>query len=1246
MPSPDTDRNLLFGVLALQADLLDPAQFVEACTLWANAKDRRLADLLVERGWLTPEDRGHVEYLLERKLKKHGGDAHASLATVAHPEVRRALDTVQDADVERSLASLAHASDLPTVDAHPLAGRYRVLRPHASGGLGEVFVALDTELNREVALKEIQAQYAHDEASRSRFLLEAEVTGGLEHPSIVPVYGLGQYADGRPCYAMRFVRGETLKDAIKRFHEADVPGRAPGERSLALRALLNRFIAVCNAVGYAHSRGILHRDLKPANVMLGRYGETLVGDWGLAKAIGRADATPSSDEPMLRPSSGEGQATQMGAAVGTPAFMSPEQAAGRLDRLGPASDIYSLGATLYSVLTGRAPFEGSDKGLVLQQVVQGSWRPAREVKPGTPAALDAICRKAMSLRPENRYALALHLAADVEHWLADEPIAAYQEPLTTRLGRWGRRHKVLVSGVAAALLAAVLLGGGGWVWFQQDKAARLAEGARFEQQRGQQVGAELARVATLRDQAREAPAERQRSLLAEALAAAERADGLLAQGGADEESVQRVRALLAELREGERDRRMLARLEEVRLTGTAVKDDKFDVTAMGAEYAAAFREYGLDLGHLSDTEAAERLRARSIRMELAAALDDWATVTPRAKGRARLQALARIADPDDDRNRLREALAKEDVQALKALAVSDRTASLPAPTAVLLADALREQKAFREAAAVLRLAQQRYPSDFWANMSLGLVLGDMQPTRWDEAVRFLTAAVALRVRSPGAHVNLGVALVAQGRLAEGIAAYRQAIALKPDYTDAHYNLGIALAAQNQLSEAIAAYRQAIALKPEHANAHFNLGSALAAQNQPAAAIAAYRQVIALKPEHADAHYNLGIALAAQNQLSEAIAAYRQAIALKSDYVQAHYNLGNALAEQNQPAAAIAAFRQAIALKPEHANAHVNLGVALVAQNQLSEAIAAYRQAIALKPEHADAHYNLGSALVAQNQPAAAIAAFRQAIALKPDYAEAHYSLGIALVAQNQPAAAIAAYRQAIALKPEFAEAHCNLGAALLRMGQLAPALASYRRGHELGSRNPRWPYPSARSVREVERLVALDAKLPDVLRGQAQPADNQERVGLASLCQQPYKRLYAASARLWKAAFAADPNLAEDWKASHRYNSACAAALAGCGQGEDAAALDEQEKARWRKQALEWLKADLTLHAKQLETGKPEDRAEVLKTLQHWQADPDLAGVREPATLAKLSEPERQLWQGLWAQVAALLAKGGPPAMP
>jgi tetratricopeptide (TPR) repeat protein/tRNA A-37 threonylcarbamoyl transferase component Bud32 len=1241
MPSPDTDRNLLFGVLAFQADLVDAHQFAEGCAAWAAKKGTPLADLLVEKGWLTAAERAAVDLLLQKKVQKHG-DAHASLAAVAGPEVRRALDTIDDADVEQSLASLpaeAHASDLPTVDAHPVAGRYRVLRPHARGGLGEVFVALDTELNREVALKEIRAQHAQDPGSRSRFLLEAEVTGGLEHPSIVPVYGLGQYADGRPCYAMRLIRGETLKNAIRRFHDADVPGRDPGKRSLALRGLLNRFVAVCNAVAYAHSRGVIHRDIKPANVMLGKYGELLVVDWGLAKAVGRSEATASGDEPTLRPSSADNLATQMGAAIGTPAFMAPEQALGRLDLLGPPSDIYSLGATLYDLLTGRAPFEGSDKGEVLQQVTRGAWRPPLQVKRGTPPALNAVCSTAMSLKQEDRYATALDLAADLEHWLADEPVAAYQEPLVARLGRWGRRHKALVSGAAAALLAAVLLGGGGWVWFQQDKAAWLAEAARIEQERGLQVSAELARVATLRDQAREAPPERQRSLLAEALAAAERADGLLAQGGADDEVRQRVRALLTELREGERDRRMLARLEEVRLAGTAVRDGRFYEPARDAEYAGAFRDYGIDLSRLGDAEAAAQLRARPIGMELAAALDDWATVTPQTGERARLRALAQAADPDEGRNRLRQALAKGDLQAVKELAVSDRRVPLAAPTAVLLARALMQQKAFREAEAVLRQALQRYPSDFWLYHGLGWLFYHQERPQWDEAVRFWTAAVAVRGQSPGAHNNLGLALAGQGRLAEAVAAYRRALALKPDYPEAHNHLGIALAGQEKLAEALAAYQRAIALRPDYPEPHHNLGLALAGQGRLAEAVAAYQRAIALRPDYLGAHYNLGLALAKQNKPAEAVAAYRRALALKPDYPETHVHLGNALAGQGQWAEATAAFQRAIALKPDYFEAHVHLGNALAGQGQLAEATAAYQKAIALKPDLAGTHYNLGNALAGQGRRDEAVAAYRRAVALKPDYPEAHNNLGLVLAGQGQLAEAIAAYQRAIALKPDSAMAHCNLGHALRRAGHLAPALAALRRGHELGSRTPRWPYPSAHWVQEAERLLALDAKLPDVLRGPVQPADNQERVGFARLCQQPFKGLYATSARFWQAAFAADPQLAEDMEAGHRYNAACAAALAGCGGGEDAAKLGEEEKVRLRKQGLEWLKADLALHVKQFESGKPEDRAAAQKTLRHWQTDGDLAGVRAPAALAKLPEPERQSWETLWAEVAAVLAK-------
>ena len=317
-------------------------------------------------------------------------------------------------------------------------------------------VAQDIELNREVALKEIQTQYAHDENSQARFLLEAEVTGRLEHPGIVPVYGLGRYTDGRPFYAMRFIKGDSLREAADRFHAAH---RAPetGHRvsydSVDFRKLLGRFVDVCNAIEYAHSRGVLHRDLKPGNIMLGKYGETLVVDWGLAKIKGQNEHATAEGEPALQPSSGSGSTpTQMGIAIGTPAYMPPEQAAGRLDQLGATSDVYSLGATLYYLLTGRAPIEGNDLAKLLTRASSGDFPSPRTIEHNIPKPLEAICLRAMATSPSDRYSRPQVLADDVECFLADEPVTAFTEPISTRVRRWVRKHPASVVALTMLLL--------------------------------------------------------------------------------------------------------------------------------------------------------------------------------------------------------------------------------------------------------------------------------------------------------------------------------------------------------------------------------------------------------------------------------------------------------------------------------------------------------------------------------------------------------------------------------------------------------------------------------------------------------------------------------------------------------------------------------------------------------------------------------------------------------------------------
>ncbi|HEY6564338.1 MAG TPA: serine/threonine-protein kinase, partial [Pirellulaceae bacterium] len=257
---------------------------------------------------------------------------------------------------------------------------------------------------------------------------------------------------------MRMIKGESLKDAIDRFHRDDKAYVNSGERTLALRDLLQRFIDVCNAVEYAHSRGIVHRDLKPSNVMLGKFRETLVVDWGLAKSMGTVEPKTVTEETVIVPELGtDSLPTRIGEIVGTAAFMSPEQASGRLDLVGAASDIYSLGATLYNLLTGEVPHPESDIGKILRHIQQGIFPRPREIKRDLPRPLEAICLKAMTLVPQDRYASSKALADDIEHYLADEPIVAYREPLIPKCLRWLRKHPKLVGSLTASVLLGLVI---------------------------------------------------------------------------------------------------------------------------------------------------------------------------------------------------------------------------------------------------------------------------------------------------------------------------------------------------------------------------------------------------------------------------------------------------------------------------------------------------------------------------------------------------------------------------------------------------------------------------------------------------------------------------------------------------------------------------------------------------------------------------------------------------------------------
>jgi eukaryotic-like serine/threonine-protein kinase len=437
------DHNVLFGLLALQTGLINQAALFTAFNTWLCDRTRSIAELLVDRGALDAERRTLLEGLVFEHLKMNGGDPEKCLAAIdAGDPAGERLARPSNSEPGAGIAEIGSDQEAPDVSVGH--GPADVVDPQS----------LSPRSDRQMQLlAEQRVRWEHGE----RVLVEAEIAGGLEHPGIVPVYSVGSYPNGRPYYAMRLVRGDSLKDTVAAFHADATLKRDPGRRSLELRKLLRRFLDVCNAMEYAHSRGVLHRDLKPSNIIVGKHGETLVVDWGLAKAVGRPDPGAPSEERTLVPSSASGSAeTLPGSALGTPAFMSPEQASGDLDRIGPRSDVYSLGATLYVLLTGRPPFEGDDVGVVLEAVWRGEFERPRKLDRSIDAPLEAICLKAMARSAEDRYASPRALADDIERFMADEPVTAMREPIARRIRRWGKRNRTAVTAAAAAIVVALL----------------------------------------------------------------------------------------------------------------------------------------------------------------------------------------------------------------------------------------------------------------------------------------------------------------------------------------------------------------------------------------------------------------------------------------------------------------------------------------------------------------------------------------------------------------------------------------------------------------------------------------------------------------------------------------------------------------------------------------------------------------------------------------------------------------------
>jgi serine/threonine protein kinase/Flp pilus assembly protein TadD len=1088
----------------------------------------------------------------------------------------------------------------PLPDSLRATAVYEPTRRHAMGGQGEVLVARHQELDRLVALKRIRPDRIHEHARR-RFLREAAITARLQHPGIVPVYATGQDRDG-PFYTMPLVEGQTLQEAIAAFHGDEALRRDPGRGSLKFRGLLQRFIAVCETIAYAHDQGITHRDLKPSNIILGAYGETLVMDWGLAKSFKGDRTGPETDGDAPSPSPSPDALTATGAVLGTPRYMSPEQARG--EPAGPASDVFSLGLVLYEVLTGRPVFDsdsfrGPDP---LRAVREVAITPPRKHDARLSPALEAVCVKALAADPANRYPTARALGADIERWLADEPVSAWREPPWIRARRWMRRHRTAVSAGAAAAFSVIVFGAGVAIWLSE---LRHKEAARTSTLIGE------ARL--LLNIALQAPDDESRWLAAmEAVRRVEVAMG----DAADPEMVRAKAALDSAARLGLRRAESYRRLQEVLVDIRSAEADDPTGTSTAARYAEAFRSAGIDVDAMDPAEAGAMIRAlpTSVEKRLIAALDDWVLGRRlggvRAKG-PKLIAIAREADPDPTRDELRAAFLEDDADKklglLRPLASRADTETWSPDTFVLLAWGLTQAGAIDEGLSVLRRAAAAFPSDLWVHYELGRLSESTRPARLNDAIRAYSVARALQPET--AH-ELAHRLEATGRVEEASQVFRDLVRRRPDNCRHLVCFGRLLKAQEKGSEANIVLERAVE---------------------------AGRTSVALQPDDAITFSNVGIALEALGRPDEAVAACREAIRVDPAYAAAYSNLGNALVSQGRPEEAETAYREAVRIDPSLAPAHVNHGLVLNKLRRHEEAVAAFREAVRFQPDLAEAHLNLGYTLEIVGRHEESAAACRAAIRLRPDLAGAHHNLGNALASQGLREEAIASFRKAIELRPRLAEAHCNLGHQLRKSGRYAEALEALRKGHELGSARPDWGYESAEWVRRCERLMALEARLPAVLNGDEKPRDDEEVLEFVGVCSD--KGLHAAGARLWANEFAVDPGRLASPRTRGRYNAACSAALAAAGKSQDDPPPDEAARTGLRTQALAWLKVELTNLTSLLVSEGTRARAVIQRQLSHWKSDPDLAGFRDVPELARLPEAERDAWRSLWSEIDDLLAK-------
>ena len=466
---PDTqsarqELDVALASLLLQEEIVNEQQLAQAISDWTIHGTESLGEHLVRAELISRPVCERLQRKSQRRLNQIAKELEATLVTDSSVTDETIL-SLEQIDSSGRVATLLGMSSNPAAAGQSQKRRfsedYTLIRKLGQGGLGTVWLARDNSLRRYVALKEVNEALQSNPTTVSRFSHEAVVTGRLEHPSIVPIHQFARDVDtGQTFYTMRFLGKQTMQDAITEYHER----REDGDHDpMLLHHLLSAFISVCQAIAYAHSRNVVHRDLKPENIALDGYGQVIVLDWGLAKTLGESDL---QDEIIGDLSMDQSQThkTVAGQVMGTPMYMAPEQAAGRIDEIDERTDVYGLGAILFEILTGDPPHARSHRSItsgsrvaeLLTAIMNNPIPGARELNSEVSLELNAVCAKALARKRYARYSSASDLAEDVQRWTVGEPVSAWREPWSKRAQRWVGQHR-LISQAAAALTTVLLV---------------------------------------------------------------------------------------------------------------------------------------------------------------------------------------------------------------------------------------------------------------------------------------------------------------------------------------------------------------------------------------------------------------------------------------------------------------------------------------------------------------------------------------------------------------------------------------------------------------------------------------------------------------------------------------------------------------------------------------------------------------------------------------------------------------------